>query len=284
MGMETTGSVKEIRDVVVEVGQFITNFVGKDYQKFATKYNFALSDYLKAKLVNLSKVKMAFFSSQVVELNDIYVAQYISLGNKLYSQESFFESLLQHKKMVVSATAGSGKSCLLKSMFISVIKDRSDLLPLFLELRKVNETNDSIFETLRTDIAIYNEKFDKANLNYLLDREGTIVFLDGFDEVNHDLKDKFTKEINSLADKYPNLIIVVSSRPEYNLFSDWSLYDVARIQPLILSQAVDVIKKLDYDSEVRARFILALETTLFSKHESFSSNPLLLTIMLVTYE
>lgn len=72
MGMETTGSVKEIRDVVVEVGQFITNFVGKDYQKFATKYNFALSDYLKAKLVNLSKVKMAFFSSQVVELNDIY--------------------------------------------------------------------------------------------------------------------------------------------------------------------------------------------------------------------
>uniref|UniRef100_UPI0039AFA0F5 NACHT domain-containing protein n=2 Tax=unclassified Psychrobacter TaxID=196806 RepID=UPI0039AFA0F5 len=88
----------------------------------------------------------------------------------------------------------------------------------------------------------------------------------------------------SLADKYPNLIIVVSSRPEYNLFSDWSLYNVARIQPLILSQAVDVIKKLDYDSEVRARFILALETTLFSKHESFSSNPLLLTIMLVTYE
>ena len=158
--------------------------------------------------------------------------------------------------MVVSATAGSGKSCLLKSMFISVIRDKSNLLPLFLELRKVNETNDSIFETLRTDIALYNEKFNKDNLNYLLDREGTIVFLDGFDEVNHDLKDRFTKEINNLADKYPNLIILVSSRPEYNLFSDWSLYNVAHIQPLILSQAIDVIKKLDYDSEVRARFIL----------------------------
>ena len=101
MSMETTGSVKEIRDVVVEVGQFITNFVGKDYQKFATKYNFALSDYLKAKLVNLSKVKMAFFSSQVVELNDIYVAQYISLGNKLCSQESFFESLYNIRKWLL---------------------------------------------------------------------------------------------------------------------------------------------------------------------------------------
>lgn len=284
MGMEATGSVKEIRDVFVEVSQFVTNFIGKDYQKFATKYNFALSDYLEAKRSSLSKVKMAFFSSQVVELDEIYVPQFISLGNKLCSQESFFKLLLQNKKMVVSATAGSGKSCLLKSMFISVIRDKSNLLPLFLELRKVNETNDSIFETLRADIAIYNEKFNKDNLSYLLDREGTIVFLDGFDEVNHDLKDRFTKEINNLADKYPNLIILVSSRPEYNLFSDWSLYNVAHIQPLILSQAIEVIKKLDYDSEVRARFILALETTLFSKHESFSSNPLLLTIMLVTYE
>ncbi|MED6317039.1 MAG: NACHT domain-containing protein [Pseudomonadota bacterium] len=284
MGIETTGSVKEIRDVFVEVSQFVTNFIGKDYQKFATKYNFALSNYLEAKRSSLSKVKMAFFSSQVVELDEIYVPQFIYVGNKLCSQESFFNSLLQNKKMVVSATAGSGKSCLLKSMFISVIRDKSNLLPLFLELRKVNETNDSIFETLRTDIAIYNEKFNKDNLNYLLDREGTIVFLDGFDEVNHDLKDRFTKEINNLADKYPNLIILVSSRPEYNLFSDWSLYNVAHIQPLVLPQAIDVIKKLVYDEDVKARFVLALQNSLFYKQEGFSSNPLLLTIMLVTYE
>lgn len=284
MGIETTGSVKEIRDVFVEVSQFVTNFIGKDHQKFATKYNFALSDYLEAKQISLSKVKMAFFSSQVVELDRIYVPQFISLGNKLCSQESFFELLLQYKKMVISATAGSGKSCLLKSMFISIIKDQNNLLPLFLELRKVNETNDSIFETLRTDIAIYNKKFNKDNLNYLLDRAGTIVFLDGFDEVNHDLKDRFTKEINDLADKYPNLIILVSSRPEYNLFSDWSLYNVARIQPLILSQAIEVIKKINYDEDVKERFTIALESTLFDKQEGFSSNPLLLTIMLVTYE
>lgn len=284
MGIETTGSVKEIRDVVVEVSQFITNFIGKDYQKFATKYNFALGDYLEAKQSSLFKVKMAFFASQAVELDKIYVPQFISLGNRLCTQESFFKLLLQNKKIVVSDTAGSGKSCLLKSMFISVIRNKSNLLPLFLELRKVNETKDSIFETLRADIVIYNEKFSKDNLNYLLDREGTVVFLDGFDEVNHDLKDKFTKEINNLADKYPNLIILVSSRPEYNLFSDWSLYDVAHIQPLTLFQAIEVIKKIDYDENIKERFTLALETTLFNTQKEFSSTPLLLTIMLVTYE
>lgn len=284
MRMEATGSIKEFRDVIVEVTQFATNFIGNDYQKFATKYNFSLNDYLNAKLVNLSKVKMAFFSSQVVELDEIYVPQFIRVGNKLFSQNEFSKLLLSNKKMVISATAGSGKSCLLKSMFISIIREKNKLLPLFLELRKVNEKNYSIFETLRIDIAIYNENFNKNNLDYLLNREGTILFLDGFDEVNHDLKDKFTKEINDLADKYPDLIIIVSSRPEYNLFSNWSLYNVAYIQPLILSQAIEVIKKLDYFQDVKERFILALENTIFIKQEDFCSNPLLLTIMLVTYE
>ena len=284
MSIETTGSVKEIRDVVVEAGQFVNRFTGKDYQKFATKYNFALNDYLKAKLVSLSKVKMAFFSSQVVELDDIYVPQNIEIGYENKSQEEFFNFILDRKRIVISATAGSGKSCLLRSMFVNIIKDKNKLLPLFLELRKVNDSNKSIFETLRADIAIYNQNFNKENLSYLLDKEGTIVFLDGFDEVNHDLKDKFTKEVNHLADKYPNLIIVVSSRPEYNLFSDWSLYSVAHIQPLILSQSIEIIKKLDYFEDVKERFILALESTLFNKQEGFCSNPLLLTIMLVTYE
>jgi len=284
MGIETTGTVKEIRDIVLETSQFITNFLGKDYQKFATKYNFALNDYLEAKQISLSKVKMAFFSSEVVELDEIYVPQFISLGNELYSQKEFFKLLLQHKKMVISATAGSGKSCLLKSMFANVIREKNEFLPLFLELRKVNENNNSIFETIREDIATYNKKFNKENLSYLLDREGTIVFLDGFDEVNYDLKIKYTKEINALAEKYPNLIVLVSSRPEYDLFSDWSLYNIAHIRPLILPQAIEVIKKLVYDEDVKERFVLVLQNSLFHNQEGFSSNPLLLTIMLVTYE
>lgn len=284
MGIETTGSVKEIRDIVVEVGQFVTNFLGKDYQKFATKYNFILNDYLKAKLANLSKVKMAFFSSELVNLNEIYVEQNIRLHGALHSQKDFYKLLPELKKVVVSATAGSGKSCLMKSIFVNIIKSKENLLPLYIELRKVNETNQSIFETLRLDIATYNNIFDKDNLSYLLKREKTIIFLDGFDEVDHDLKNNYINELNTLAEIYPNLIIIVSSRPEYNEFKDWSLYNVAYIEPLSLLQAKHVIQKLHYDIEVKNRFISALQQDLFETKLSFSSNPLLLTIMLITYE
>ena len=208
-----TSNVKDLHEILKESGRYLGNLIGKDYQKFATKYNFALKDYLYAKLVNLSKVKMAFFSSQVVELDEIYVAQNIRWKDEIFTQEDFFDVLLNSKKMVVSATAGSGKSCFLKSMFINVIRNEQKLLPLFLELRKVNETSKSIFETLRSDIATYNKKFNEENLDYLLDRDGTIVFLDGFDEVNYDLKDDYLKEINALSDRHPNLIILTSSRP-----------------------------------------------------------------------
>ena len=136
IGIETTGSVKEIRDIVVEVGQFVTNFLGKDYQKFATKYNFILNDYLKAKLANLSKVKMAFFSSELVNLNEIYVELNIRLHGALHSQKDFYKLLQEKKKVVVSATAGSGKSCLMKSIFVNIIKSKENLLPLYIELRK----------------------------------------------------------------------------------------------------------------------------------------------------
>lgn len=93
-----TSNVKDLHEILKESGRYLGNLIGKDYQKFATKYNFALKDYLYAKLVNLSKVKMAFFSSQVVELDDIYVAQNIRWKDEIFTQEDFFDVLLNSKK------------------------------------------------------------------------------------------------------------------------------------------------------------------------------------------
>lgn len=278
-----TVSIRELVDIFIDGGQFAAKFLENDSQKFAVKYNLALKEYLKIKADNLSKIKMAFFSSDVVDLREIYVPQNLVFKDDSYSKEEFIKLLPQHKKMIVSATAGSGKSCFLKSIFIDIIVNKVNLFPLFLELRKVNETGDSMFQTLLADISIHNDKFDSEHLNYLLNRKKTILFLDGFDEVNHDLKSQYLKEVNELAEKHPQLIIIVSSRPEYNDFKDW-VFDVAEIAPLNLSQAIEIIQKLRYEEDVKYRFIQALNDNLFSAHKSFSSNPLLLTIMLVTYE
>lgn len=45
-----------------------------------------------------------------------------------------------------------------------------------------------------------------------------------------------------------------------------------------------MINKIDYDENIKAQFCKALEESLYEKHRSFASNPLLLNIMLLTYD
>lgn len=49
-------------------------------------------------------------------------------------------------------------------------------------------------------------------------------------------------------------------------------------------QALSLISKLEYDQELKEKFYKSLEHELFQKFKSFASNPLLLTIMLMTFE
>jgi hypothetical protein len=49
-------------------------------------------------------------------------------------------------------------------------------------------------------------------------------------------------------------------------------------------QVVSLITKIDYEQVVKEKFISGIEATLFDSHKEFLSNPLLATIMLLTFE
>jgi len=50
------------------------------------------------------------------------------------------------------------------------------------------------------------------------------------------------------------------------------------------NQSVDLISRIEYDKTVKEKFINELKSGLYDKHRDFLSNPLLLTMMLLTYE
>ncbi|MCH9012104.1 MAG: hypothetical protein IIA68_03450 [Proteobacteria bacterium] len=52
---------------------------------------------------------------------------------------------------------------------------------------------------------------------------------------------------------------------------------------LVLDEAHELVDKLPYDEDLKSKFLSDLRKDLFSRHESFLSNPLLLSIMLLTY-
>ena len=78
-------------------------------------------------------------------------------------------------------------------------------------------------------------------------------------------------------------MVMVSSRPDAR-FSSWSEFFQYNILPLDKDKAKGLVSKLEYDRLVKRQFLQKLEENLYEKHTSFASNPLLLTMMLLTYE
>ncbi len=107
--------------------------------------------------------------------------------------------------------------------------------------------------------------------------------LDGFDEVKNDLSKKVTKCILDFCDKYPDNYYIMTSRP-LEEFVGWNDFTEVHSMALTKKQALSLIKKLEYDENIKNKFYEELEKDLFDKYETFASNPLLLTIMLLTFE
>ncbi len=75
---------------------------------------------------------------------------------------------------------------------------------------------------------------------------------------------------------------MVSSRPD-DIFGGWQDFSSLNINPLNIEEACELVDKLPYDEELKSKFLNDLRNNLFQRHESFLSNPLLLSIMLLTY-
>jgi len=107
--------------------------------------------------------------------------------------------------------------------------------------------------------------------------------LDGFDEVNRERSEKVTLEIKSICNKYNNNKYIISSRPAGN-FIGWNDFAEMTTLALTKNQALSLISKIEFDEDIKNNFINELNERLYKRYQSFASNPLLLTIMLLTFD
>lgn len=75
---------------------------------------------------------------------------------------------------------------------------------------------------------------------------------------------------------------MISSRPD-EAFNGLEEFSNFYVRPLTLDTASQLVEKLPFDEEIKAKFQKDLHAKLFESHTSFLSNPLLLSIMLLTY-
>ncbi|MEK4029375.1 hypothetical protein MKZ02_12680 [Pseudobacillus sp. FSL P4-0506] len=160
-------------------------------------------------------------------------------------------------------------------------------IPIFVELKNINEKED--------DYNLEDLIFDSLkNLNFTLEKElfieslnsgRYVLFLDGYDEVKEKKKVFISQEISRVTNKYQDNHYFVSSRKNSMLERGWDNFCDFTVEPLTKQKAIELLQNLEYDVDVKEKFILQLsQEGLFEKHQSFCSNPLLLTIMLLTYQ
>ena len=130
---------------------------------------------------------------------------------------------------------------------------------------------------------VFHFRLEEKYFTYSLETGRYVFLFDGYDEVKNILSDKVSSELIQFCNRYSDNYYIVSSRPLPE-FHGWSDFVEVEALPLNKKQALDLIDRLDYEENIKKKFYKALDEELFEKYESFASNPLLLTIMLMTFE
>lgn len=253
-------------------------------EKLEVKFRKGFTRFFEENLDRFSTVKTIISSSTPIPLLTLYVNLYVQREEKLYRDEDFLREAGNFRNVLFTATAGSGKSMLMRYLYLRFLETQTDRLPIFVELRELNERPTiSLQEYIQEKIADYLEGFSNSQLKYALNTGRVVLFLDGFDEINYDIRNERERQINELARRFKELWMFVSSRPA-ETFASWDKFSVFNVQPFTRKQVELLISNISYDEEIKALFRKKLAEGLYETHKEFLTNPLLTIMMLITLE
>jgi predicted NACHT family NTPase len=151
------------------------------------------------------------------------------------------------------------------------------------ELRDLNDQiHDDLFSHIHQQWADLIPSFNSARMEYGLRAGKFAVLLDGLDEIDFHVRDIYCKQIINMTYKYPDCLFLISSRPD-DRFDSWNEFYVSEIQPLSKAQIILLVEKMQFDPATKANFLKQIDARLYKTHGEFLSNPLLCTMMLMTF-
>lgn len=187
--------------------------------------------------------------------------------------------------IIIQGTGGIGKSMLLTHLFLSSSEavSKTNVTPFLLLLKNYKDRPNGFIHFISDTVKEYDTQVSVQTVVNKLRSGNNILLLDGLDEIASSLRENFDNSLDSFIKAYPGNSVIITSRPVYS-FVSYSKFSIFEIQPLNKQQAITLVQKLDFwDIESKNKFLRALDRHLYASHREFASNPLLLTIMLMTY-
>lgn len=273
------------KDAIKYVATKIKEHFHEEAEKDSIYFGDAYEKYLNIAYEKIRMIKTLIYNKEPKDLYSIYECINVSYNENEISTQNVNNILDIGHKIIITGIAGMGKTTMLKHLFLNTIKE-TGYIPVFVELRSINneDVKDiSLCELIYKCLVNCGFEIEYKYFEFSMSTGKYVIFYDGFDEVKTEKSFSLGKGIRELSTKYPENYYIMSSRP-LEQFIGWN--DFIEMESLKLNkvQAINLINNLKYDESVKDKFVEALESGLFEKYNSFASNPLLLNIMLMTFD
>lgn len=278
------GVQNAIVDLVERVYKHSSSKSKETLDKLRLKFTTKFTEYLVQTATRCRKVKTLISRTEPINIEDAYVRVSFTSGTASFPEDTLIERLCKGEQFVISGIAGSGKSMTMRYLYLTLCSKQFELIPVFLELRHVGfRNNQDVISYIIEQIANFTHSIErKAFLSSLKDCRFIFLF-DGFDEIAIEMRDRAERDILQIAEKFPLCPIVVSSRPD-SRFQRWHTFTEAKICPLSIEQLAELIFKTKYNEATKTNFTRKIKDGLYRSHKELLSNPLLATMMLMTFE
>jgi hypothetical protein len=220
----------------------------------------------------------------------LFIRQCGKRGRRFHSSEristSSISELFKKKQFItLIGNAGSGKSTIVKYLFLNSIETKFRI-PIKVELRYLNDYLGSVIDFIKEKIFKLNKlaKHDRI-IERLMSSGDFVFFLDGYDEINSTKKERITKEIDELVKLYNKNYYLLTSRPytEIDLLPLFHNFEVCELSDEDINQFIKKQIPIE-EKELCDKIIEAVNSHENYSYKSFLSNPLLLSMFILTFQ
>ena len=221
-------------------------------------------------------------SRSIIGQDNIYVKVGVRFGKKEIDTDTVDSILRLSKNVVVLGTGGIGKSMLIRYLFLNTA-NRGEYVPILIELRRASDQEEiSIIDLVYSCMKNFDVELPREQFEYSLRLGKYLFFMDGFDEIKESQAKATADAIQVFCAKYPKNPCIITSRPRRDI-SPLETFTTVESLPLSKEQAVSLASKIWKKDEKTIEFCRQLEQELYDKHRDFAENPLLLTMMFLTF-
>lgn len=232
-------------------------------------------------LAEIDSVRTIWSPEKSVSLRSFYYPSKLCAPNDSFTKLDSITDLGEGS-VVIQGIVGQGKSVLLRFLSLQeLLRPCNPRLPVFLELRKVTKAT-PLRQAIYKSLSAYEISVDDSLFAYLATSGRIVLLLDGFDELETPLIRETTLELEHLGEQFPELQIVISSRPN-NEVQKLSRFRVLEVAPLRTEDYSSFLQALSLSALRIADIVHAIKSSP-SKVASLISTPLMLTLVVFVYQ